>query len=183
MGTLMDSTSKRIASAIRGANASSGTGQAAGKGAKYHGGFESGGGTWGRAVTGRGEPSGAAQRSSNADQPKTQQSPSPSPLQPHVSADNIMRPTSSVGRRQRIRPNSAGVFSKWDSLAPRDLPKCPKGTSPRPGLRPRSATARPAPYRFRSLFHYVPCTPCQTFPCHAYFHCCMYQGPMLTMRQ
>lgn len=152
MGTLMDTTSKRLASAIRDVKSSGAPAQAASPGGKYHGGFQSGGGTWGRAVTGRGEPAGASQLPAKKDSDRKPLATS-HPLQPQTSAQNIMRPGSSVGRRQRIRPNSAGAFSTWDTIGPKDLPKCAKGTSPRPSMRPRSATARPAAYRCRLTCH------------------------------
>lgn len=146
----MDTTSKRLASAIRDAKAPGVSAPLAAPGGRYYGGFQSGGGTWGRAATGRGEQAGGPQVPPNKDQLERKGLPSANPLQPQTSAQNIMRPGSSVGRRQRIRTNSAGAFSSWDTLGAKDLPQCAKGTAPRPSLRPKSATARPAPYRCRS---------------------------------
>eukprot|EP00892_Ulva_mutabilis_P007281 jgi/Ulvmu1/4925/UM203_0004.1 len=158
MGTLMDSTSKRLVSAIRGGESSASPGQAASPGARYHGGYQSGGGTWGRAATGRGQPNEPSQVHGKSDQPGVPQRAPTAPLQPQTFAQNVMRPSSSVGRRQRIRPNSAGAFSTWDTIAGKDLPKCAKGTSPRLGMRPNSATARPAPYSQRALVETARCT-------------------------
>jgi hypothetical protein len=122
MGTLGDSTSKRIAAVIKSSAAAGGSlghGPPVAGGAKYYGGYQGPmAGTWSKKPTGRGDPA--------------------SPLR------NMPSHANTAGRRPKVRPNSEGEKALWDTLPAKELPHAPaKGgrpASPRK-QRPQSAAA------------------------------------------
>ena len=136
-GTMMDSTKRSLAGAIRDAK---GGGNAGPKnpGAKYFGAWDGGsGGTFGRAARAVGEP--RQQPQQNAKRGSAPLGPS----QVHNSPMAASGANDRTGRRQKIRPNSAGVQSIWNTSAIGPLPKAPPpGTSPR--IPPRPNTAQPS---------------------------------------
>ena len=131
MGTLGDTTSRNLASVVRAAN--SGGGNAPAVGGKYHGGFSGGGGSFGRAPSGRGDP---PPRASGAGGSSVR--------------GPLLRSGGNTGVRPKVRPNSEGVKALWDTLEFKELPKAPaKGASNMLGsrvagsstqLRPKSAS-------------------------------------------
>jgi hypothetical protein len=130
MATLGDSTSKRLAAVVKQAN-SSPAGPAGLAGAKYYGDAPGGRiGTWGRAPTGR--------------------SGSMLPNQPLSDLHKNVMNGSLAGKRERVRPNSEGAKSLWDTLPSKTLPQAPaKGGRPRSPnkLRPQSAHTSRTPLR------------------------------------
>ena len=135
-GTMMDSTKRSLAGAIRDAKGGGNPGPK-NSGAKYFGAWDGGsGGTFGRAARAVGEPRQQLQQN-----PQRGSAPL-GPSQAHNSPMAASGPNNLTGRRQRIRPNSAGAQSIWTTSAIGPLPKAPPpGTSPR--MLPRPNTAQP----------------------------------------
>ena len=127
MGTLGETTSKRLAAVIQQANGPSGGRVPHAAGAKYYGGFGGAAGTWGRVPTGRGGM----------------------PQQPLSALHRNVPASSQTGRRLRVRPNAEGTKSLWDTLPEKPLPNAPaKGSSPAAGTpRPHTAKCRGATSR------------------------------------
>ena len=129
MGTLGDSTSKRLAAVVRGINGAGAASALAPKGsAAYYGGWAGPAGTWSKSPRFNGREDA---RSSSQ----------PRPLQTHEA--------NTSGRRDKIRPNSEGERALWDTLPAKELPNAPaKGGRPVSPhrQRPKSAsTARERP--------------------------------------
>lgn len=135
---MMDSTRRSLAGAIQDARGGrEGNAGPKNSGAKYFGGWEGGsGGTFGKAARAVGEP---RQQQKNQQRSNDPLGPSQAPNSP-IGASSY-----NTGRRQRIRPNSAGAQSIWNSTSVGQLPKAPPpGTSPR--IAPRPNTAQPSRY-------------------------------------
>jgi hypothetical protein len=141
-GTMMNSTKRSLAGAIRDARGGGGGNNACPRssGAKYFGAWDGGiGGTFGKAARAVGEP-----RPQQQQQQQHSSHSGNAPLAPSQAHNSPRGLTNSLsGRRQRIRPNSAGAQSIWHMSKIGSLPKAPPpGTSPR--IPPRPSTAQPS---------------------------------------
>lgn len=122
MGTLGETTSKSLAAVIQQANGPGGGRVPGAAGAKYHGGYGGGAGTWGRVSTGRGG----------------------APQLPLSALHRNVPTASQTGRRSRVRANAEGTRSLWDTLPEKALPKPPaKGNGRLTASAPRPHTAKP----------------------------------------